>query len=240
MKEMEIFGEKLFTKLGVSKDSDPLAAARAISSDKIIDIDQALNVEMGEQFTFMSPWNIAIDGWFMPDAPASIFKVGKQNAVPLITVANLGELGGPGLVVASQMIPGYVNLLTGTAKAHVNGYAAIFDQVPSNWRSEGGISSHGMELHYVFGEVDDPAPWKVLHFLYARGGAKSPAPLITEADKKVSEIMMTMWTQFAKTGDPNTEGNVKWPAYDVSTDRYLYISDPLQIKSGFSQIAQRK
>jgi carboxylesterase type B len=240
VKDMETFGEKLFAKLGVSKEPDPLATARAMSSDKIIEVDQAMNVEMGEQFVFMGPWNIAVDGWFMPDAPADIFKAGKQNAVPLITVANLGELGGPGFVVASEMIPSYVTLLTGTAKAHVNGYAAIFDQVPSNWKREGAVSAHGMELHYVFGEVDNPAPWKVLHFLYARGGAKSPAPLITDADRKVSEAMMTMWTQFAKMGDPDTEGMVKWPVYDGSTDRYLYIADPLQVKSGFSHIAQKK
>ena len=171
---------------------------------------------------------------------ANIFKTGKQNAVPLITLANLGELSGTGFVVASQMIPGYVNLLCGQNKAHVKGYAGIFDQVPGNWRQEGGVSSHGMEMHYVFGAVDDPDPWTVLHFLYRSGGAKSPAPLITEVERKVSEAMMTMWTQFAKTGNPNVEGMVIWPSYEEATDRYLYIAEPLQVKSGFSRIAQNK
>ncbi len=239
-KDMEAYGERLFAKLGIDKEPDPLAAARALSWEKIIEVDQALNVEMGQQYVFMGPWNIAVDGWFMPDAPANIFKTGKQNAVPLITLANLGELSGTGFVVASRMIPGYVNLLCGQNKAHVKGYAGIFDQVPGNWRQEGGVSSHGMEMHYVFGAVDDPDPWKVLHFLYRSGGAKSPAPLITEVERKVSEAMMTMWTQFAKTGNPNVEGTVIWPSYKEATDRYLYIAEPLQVKSGFSQIAQNK
>ncbi|MCJ7744114.1 MAG: carboxylesterase family protein [Dehalococcoidales bacterium] len=240
VKEMETYGEKLFAKLGVSKAPDPLAAARAISSDKIIEVDQALNVEMGPQFVFMGPWNIAVDGWFMPDAPANIFKTGKQNAVPLITLANLGELTGPGYVVAPQMIPGYVNLLSGESKAKVKGYAGIFDQVPANWRQEGGVSAHAMEMHFIFGAVDKAEPWYGLHFLYARGGARSQAPLITDAERKVSEAMMKMWAQFAKAGNPSVEGLVAWPAWEKATDQYLYIAEPLQVKSGFSHIAQKK
>jgi para-nitrobenzyl esterase len=111
VKEMGSFGERLFAKLGVDKEKDPLAAARALSWEKVIEVDQSQNVEMGREYVFMGPWNIAVDGWFMPDTPSNIFKAGKQNAVPLITLANLGELSGMGVVVASQMIPGYVNLL---------------------------------------------------------------------------------------------------------------------------------
>jgi len=240
VKEMGSFGERLFAKLGVDKEKDPLAAARALSWEKVIEVDQSQNVEMGREYVFMGPWNIAVDGWFMPDAPSNIFKTGKQNAVPLITLANLGELSGMGVVVASQMIPGYVNLLLGEGKAGVKGYAGIFDQVPGNWRQEGGVSSHGMELHYVFGAVDDSDPWKVLLFLYRSGGAKSLAPVITETERKVSETMMTIWTQFAKTGDPNVKGMVTWPSYEEATDRYLYIAEPLQVKGGFSQVAQKR
>jgi len=236
IKEMESFGERLFTRLGVSKERNPLAAARTLSMDRIIEVDQSMNVEMGPQFTFMGPWNIAVDGWFMPDAPGAVFSAGKQNRVPLITVANLGELSGRGPIPGGLMIPGYVNLLLGVAKAGAKGYAAIFDQVPSNWRREGGVSSHAMELHYVFGEVDDPNPWKVLNFLYAGGGAKSPDPVITDADRMVAKAMMSIWTQFAKTGDPNVKGMVRWPVYDAANDSYMYFADPLQIKSGFSRL----
>jgi carboxylesterase type B len=142
MKEMEAFGERLFAKLGVSNEQNPLAAARALSWQRIIEVDHALNVEMGQQFVFMGPWNVAVDGWFMRDAPDDIFRAGKQNAVPLITLANLGEITGPGYVFAPQMIPGYVNLLSGQSKTTAKGYAGIFDQVPGNWRREGGISTH--------------------------------------------------------------------------------------------------
>jgi para-nitrobenzyl esterase len=240
LKDMEGFGQKLFTKLGLDKKEDPLAAARSLSWEKIIEVDQTLNVEMGPEFVFMGPWNLNVDGWFMPDTPANLFKTGKQNAVPLITLANLGELTGPGYVVAPQMIPGYVNLLSGESKVNVKGYAGIFDQVPANWRQEGGVSAHAMEMHFVFGAVDKAEPWKVLYFLYSKGGAKSPAPLISDAERKVSQAMMKMWTQFAKTGNPSVEGLVTWPAWEKDTDQYLYIVEPLEVQSGFSQVAQKK
>ena len=50
--------------------------------------------------------------------------------------------------------------------------------------------------------------------------------------------MMKMWTQFARTGDPSVDGSVNWPAYDSETDQYLYIGESLEIKAGFSKIAQ--
>jgi para-nitrobenzyl esterase len=48
--------------------------------------------------------------------------------------------------------------------------------------------------------------------------------------------MMKMWTQFARTGDPNIEGIIEWPVYNREEDKYMYIADPLEIKTGFSQI----
>jgi para-nitrobenzyl esterase len=63
-------------------------------------------------------------------------------------------------------------------------------------------------------------------------------PLLTEVDKKVSENTMAMWAQFARTGNPSIKGLVKWPAWDPVRDNYIYITDPLQIKSGFSEVGQ--
>ena len=47
-----------------------------------------------------------------------------------------------------------------------------------------------------------------------------------------------MWAQFARTGNPNVEGLVTWPAYDSETDQYLYLGESLKVKLGFSKIAQ--
>jgi hypothetical protein len=33
---------------------------------------------------------------------------------------------------------------------------------------------------------------------------------------------------------------VTWPSYEEAADQYLYIAEPLQVKTGFSQVAQKK
>ena len=71
-------------------------------------------------------------------------------------------------------------------------------------------------------------------------GAKSSDPGLTDVDRKVSEETMRMWTQFAKTGDPSVPGLVSWPAWNRSNDRFLFIVEPLQVKSRFSILADIK
>ena len=49
---------------------------------------------------------------------------------------------------------------------------------------------------------------------------------------------MSLWAHFAKTGKPSVKGLIDWPAYDKAGDKYLYINEPLEIKTGFSKVAQ--
>jgi para-nitrobenzyl esterase len=55
---------------------------------------------------------------------------------------------------------------------------------------------HAGEIEYVFGALDSlPAvPWE-------------------DADRRLSELMMTYWTNFARKGDPNGPGLPAWPRY---------------------------
>lgn len=57
---------------------------------------------------------------------------------------------------------------------------------------------HAGEIEYVFGMLDSSpkVPWE-------------------EADRRLSDQMMTYWSNFAKTADPNGPGVPKWPAYDA-------------------------
>jgi para-nitrobenzyl esterase len=238
MKDLELMGEKLFAKLGVDKEADPLEAARALPPEIIMESDAIFAQELKTD----SLWDSAIDGQFLLDTPANTFRENKQNPVPAITSANLGELTGPGAISMPFLIPDYVNILNGVNKIGQKGYACIFDQVPSKWRQEGCVSFHAIELSYVFGDWDNSTGWwpGLFDLLAKESGAKNPDPGLTDTDKSISENIMAMWAQFALKGDPNMEGLVRWPAYDSETDQYLYINESLQIKSGFSEVAQNQ
>ena len=237
LKELEDMGERFFAKLGVHKEKDPLEAARALPWRKIMEIDQALKDELN----MMGPgglWDAAVEGWFLSDKPINIFKHGPLNAVPFIACANQGELKGPGVLLLPFLIPAYVHMLSGVNKAGCNAYACIFDQVPEKWKADGWVSTHAMELCYVFGDWDNTSGfWGLLPYLfYELNKAKVTDPGLTDMDKEVSEAMMMMWARFAKKGDPNVQGLVHWPAYKEDKDQYLYITHPLEVKTGFSRI----
>lgn len=226
LSEQETWGQQYFEKLGVST----LADARALDWKTLVDAYVNMPTAPGFQ--------PAIDDWFLMDTPPNIFALGQQNPVPLITQAVLGELYVPNFM--PTMIEYYVAMLNGNLKKGTKGYAVIFNQVPANWRSAGVKSFHALDLAYTFGVYDDPTA-DMWNQMSKRTGLNPPVPpVLGAADETVSEAMMTMFAQFAKTGDPNVPGKAKrsvyWPAWTPSGDKYLYLDEGLQINSGFSRL----
>jgi para-nitrobenzyl esterase len=233
LEEMESRGEKVFSKLGMDREGDPLAFARTFPWQKIIETGQAVNTELKVPGGM---WTGAVDGWCLPSSPPNIFEAGRQNVVPFIMGGNDSrEFSAMGLV------PAYMNRCVGAS--HVGGKGSIyaFSHIPDGWKTEGAFSGHAMELPYVFGRWDDNGiSWASYVTGYAKmAGAKSDDPGCTDIDRKVSEIMMKMWTNFARTGDPSIEGVVDWPAWDEEKDRYLYITEKPEVRSGFSKVGQK-
>ena len=236
LSELEKMGVSFFKALGVDKAEDPLKAARELPFEKILEARDAMMKESGGMRMNMD--DSAVDGWFLPKTPAEIFKSGEYNTVPLITMATMGEITGPGGLLLPQLIPAYTSMLGYHNKAGGRGYAAIFDHVPAKWRAEGAVAAHSMECLYLFGDYDNRSGiWPIMYSLMTGADVKDTKdPGLMETDRKVSEEMMKIWTQFARTGNPSVEGLIEWPAYNRENDNYMYIADPLEIKTGFSKI----
>jgi para-nitrobenzyl esterase len=86
-------------------------------------------------------------------------------------------------------------------------YLYLFTQAPSDPRTQGLGTFHGLEIMYVFGNLD-----------------KVAMEGVGETDYALSEAMMDYWTGFATDGDPNSGGaSVQWPAYTADTVEYLEL-----------------
>lgn len=64
---------------------------------------------------------------------------------------------------------------------------------------------HGSDLYYVFGNLDQHN-WNW-----------------AEVDYRLSDIMIKYWTNFAKCGNPNSEGLPKWPEFSEDSPKALYL-----------------
>jgi para-nitrobenzyl esterase len=241
--EAEKAGESLASSLHATENS--LKALRALSAEELLNAGD-------------TPIASAIvDGWVLPADVQTIFSQGKQNDVPLLVGSNADEgttLAPQGAKVTSEVFIGQIRQRYGSqaeqflkvypaasdSEAVASFYAAYRDQVfgweMRTWarmaaqtgrhsvylyyfshRPPGPQSSrlgafHACELPYIFGNFIWPFPWE-------------------EEDRKLSDAVSTYWVNFARTGDPNGDGLVKWPAWSPASEQALEFGDHINIHS---------
>jgi para-nitrobenzyl esterase len=86
--------------------------------------------------------------------------------------------------------------------AKVNGVAATSRDIGAR---------HAGEIEYVFGTLDSirNVPWEPV-------------------DRKLSDTMLTYWTNFARSGDPNGTGLPKWPQYKAGDGRVMHLDEHIR------------
>ncbi|WP_101674444.1 carboxylesterase/lipase family protein [Alloalcanivorax mobilis] len=192
-----------------------------------------------------------VDNHYLPYTERVAFESGNQNDVPFMFSVNANDTPDP-TRTAIEVFPWMAPLCS------ANHYATYFTHQPAGWKALGVQAYHAAELayvfnmpesvitHYLLGLVIDPATGEslVIGDLNGNGitGSQGDSADIfasagfDDTDEEVTDRMMTIWTHFAKTGDPSIAGEIDYPLYDAASEQYVEIASDAQAKAGLSAV----
>lgn len=193
-----------------------------------------------------------IDGWVIRRSPAEVFAAGQESAIPFMFGTTAREFGGSASAdelrsaiddlagtLADKALAAYglanggqgtVDAKYGTAAdqwaadvafrcpattqgawhsaAHHPTYEYEFDHAIPGQEAQGAV--HSSDLPYVFG-------------FFPKFG--NIAGNFGEIDRKLADLMETYWTNFAKTGNPNSGQLPDWPQLGASQAFVQFMQD---------------
>lgn len=194
-------------------------------------------------------WPI-IDGYVIPDDQYKLYEAGRFNDTPILVgynsdegasfmpartpeeyIASVEKRYGPfaekllkAYPIGSGTVPktardlmrdaafGWHTWSWARLQAKIGKFKAFyyyFDQHPDfpiDSPKAGHGSPHGQDVGFVFQHLNPSSPEA------------------TKTDQAISETMATYWTNFAKYGDPNSEGVPAWPAFSDANPVVMYFS----------------
>lgn len=109
------------------------------------------------------------------------------------------------------------------AKAGEKTYVYHFRYVADALRRRDTGVGHGGEVFYVFG----------LHGFSQTPRGAMLASFVTDKDKKMIGLVQNYWTNFAKTGDPNSAGLPQWPTTSSAAPQTMVFDDESKSVAGF-------
>jgi para-nitrobenzyl esterase len=102
---------------------------------------------------------------------------------------------------------------TNTQPVYIYFYVHLPAEPPAEHPCTYGCKAgHGAEIRFAYGQLwREPRAWNT-------------------DDLAMQKQMLGYWTNFAKTGDPNSEGSPKWPAFDGAPNTVQILGSAVEIK----------
>lgn len=225
---LETEGRSIAADLGIDGvDAVAGSALRAISAEKILDYQRQHRIGTNSGLTPV------VDGRILERSVGEVFRDGAQHPVPYLTGATTWEASlARGLAMAEPIL-GAMNVTRNDAAKLYPGaddrriidamYSEFFLSTQRYLAREHAKHGH-VAYAYVFGRI---APKNIGKVFGAEHGASTDYVFGTHdepTEKAYAASVRSYWVRFAKTGDPNARGAVRWPRVTRTEDTMLEFS----------------
>ena len=246
VRDAEATGEALMKALGVGDGPAQLEEMRALTWQEIV-AEMPNSAPNG--FT-----NAVIDGWLLPKSPIDIFGAQEQNPTEIVIGTNANEwfMYFTHPVDQQQLNAGLMRSVRDGHRAEV--LAALQQAVDGNFAAQLDLLVSSVYFHCPSLTIADAQRQVTDHVYFYRfsrirpmgekllayHGAEIPYMFDSaddwlpadEIDWALTDIMGAYWTQFAKTGNPNSASLPNWPAFDPKHDVHLDLGDEVRTAAG--------
>ena len=234
-------GEKIKQEMGCTT----LEEMRALPADKLIK-------------TQYENSSMTVDGYALTKTPYEVYLAGEQNEEALLNGVNSGE-ADPFIFLqylfgTQPNLSNYKERLQAVFKDDTDALLAkyegqintdedanrIFNEIISIYwfvyphQSWSTMAYNNTEkvYRYVFTKENGyMGTWHSGEIIYAYGNVKNERKSYRydETDLALSEKMLSYWTNFAKTGDPNGEGLEQWDEWNPINNRVIELGSKVQM-----------